>query len=100
HDPVRSRPNLRESTFSGSCDVRAYSSSGLLYLSLLPRSRWSTMAPEDGDTKLRQCWGMSSELLAIYAGRYPATKAAMEADGVEMASVRIEYLDEVGSGDN
>jgi quinol monooxygenase YgiN len=27
----------------------------------------------------------------------PATKAAMEADGVDMESVRIEYLDEVGS---
>jgi quinol monooxygenase YgiN len=28
---------------------------------------------------------------------HPATKAAMEADGIEMESVRIEYLDEVGS---
>ena len=28
---------------------------------------------------------------------HPQTKAAMEADGIEMASVRIEYLDEVGS---
>lgn len=27
----------------------------------------------------------------------PATKAAMEADGIDMESVRIEYLDEVGS---
>jgi len=26
------------------------------------------------------------------------TKAAMEADGIDMNSVRIEYLDEVGSG--
>jgi quinol monooxygenase YgiN len=29
---------------------------------------------------------------------HPQTKAAMEADGIDMASVRIEYLDEVGSG--
>lgn len=28
---------------------------------------------------------------------HPQTKAAMEADGIDMASVRIEYLDEVGS---
>ena len=26
------------------------------------------------------------------------TRAAMEADGIDMASVRIEYLDEAGSG--
>ena len=29
---------------------------------------------------------------------HPSTKAAMEADGIDMESVRIEYLDEVGSG--
>ena len=28
----------------------------------------------------------------------PRTTAAMEADGIDMASVRIEYLDKVGSG--
>ena len=28
----------------------------------------------------------------------PQTEAAMEADGIDMASVRIEYLDEVDSG--
>jgi quinol monooxygenase YgiN len=28
----------------------------------------------------------------------PQTKAAMEADGIDMRSVRIEYLDEVDSG--
>lgn len=28
---------------------------------------------------------------------HPASKTAMEADGIDMASVRIEYLDEVGS---
>ena len=28
---------------------------------------------------------------------HPATKAAMEADGIDMESVPIEYLDEVGS---
>ena len=28
----------------------------------------------------------------------PETKAAMEADGVDMSSVRIEFLDEVDAG--
>ena len=28
---------------------------------------------------------------------HPQTRAAMEADGIDMASVRIEYLDEVAS---
>ena len=28
----------------------------------------------------------------------PMTKAAMEADGIDMATVRIQYLDEVGTG--
>ena len=28
----------------------------------------------------------------------PRTKAAMEADGIDMSSVQIHYLDEVGSG--
>ena len=29
---------------------------------------------------------------------HPQTKAAMEADGIDLASVRIEYLDEVDAG--
>jgi quinol monooxygenase YgiN len=33
---------------------------------------------------------------AIWAD--PKTKAAMEADGIDMASVEIVYLDEVGAG--
>jgi hypothetical protein len=28
----------------------------------------------------------------------PKTKAAMEADGIDMSTVRIDYFDEVGSG--
>jgi quinol monooxygenase YgiN len=28
----------------------------------------------------------------------PKTKAAMEADGIDMTTVQIQYLDEVGSG--
>jgi hypothetical protein len=30
----------------------------------------------------------------------PRTEAAMKADGIDMSSVRIEYLDEVDSGAN
>jgi hypothetical protein len=29
---------------------------------------------------------------------HPRTKAAIEADGIDMASVRIEYLDEIDAG--
>jgi hypothetical protein len=29
---------------------------------------------------------------------HPQTKAAMEADGIDMTTVRIEYLDEIDSG--